>query len=158
METLQSISARVLAKNNFNENFFHKKLMCHWEIRNARKQEIFDEFSVYENFCLEIESEIHLMMDEVDDDIYSELHIARNSNDCDKLEEIRNEAEEKLEIIKEKESEIALKVKEKEKMEKNSKKNFQKLNMMRKSMKFKIHFMSILTRIIWNKLMNSKIT
>ena len=37
MESLQSLSARVLAKNDFNENFFHKKLMCHWEIRNAKK-------------------------------------------------------------------------------------------------------------------------
>ena len=101
--------------------------MCHWEIRNARKQEIFDEFSVYENFCLEIESEIHFMMDEVDDDIYSESHIARNSNDCDKLEEIRNEAEEKLEITKEKESEIVLKVIEKEKMEKQLKEKLSKI-------------------------------
>ena len=63
MESLQSLSARVLAKNDFNENFFHKKLMCHWEIRNARKQEIFDEFSVYENFCLEIEDHLDYIDD-----------------------------------------------------------------------------------------------
>ena len=63
MESLQSLSARVLAKNNFNENFFHKKLMCHWEIRNAKKQEIFDQFSVYENFCLEIEDHLDYIDD-----------------------------------------------------------------------------------------------
>ena len=80
--------------------FFTKSSCVTGEIRHARKQEIYDQFSVYENFCLEIEGEIDFMIGEVDGDISLELHIASYSNDCDKLEEIRNEAEEKLEIKK----------------------------------------------------------
>ena len=53
------------------------------------------------------------MIDEVDGDISLELYIASNSNDC--------------EIIKEKESEIALKVKEKEKMEKQLREKLSKI-------------------------------
>ena len=68
MESLQTLSARVLAKNDFNENFFHKKLMCHWEIRNAKKQENFDQFSVYKNLCLEIEDHLDYI-----DDLYRRM-------------------------------------------------------------------------------------
>ena len=82
MESLQSLSARVLAKNDFNENFFHKKLMCHWEIRNAKKQEIFDQFSVYENLCLEHNTY------EISEKYYSFIISATNGQYNDLFDEI----------------------------------------------------------------------
>ena len=57
MESLQTLSARVLAKNNFNENFLHKKTICHKEIK---KQKILVEFENYKNFCLEIEDNLNV--------------------------------------------------------------------------------------------------
>ena len=87
MESLQSLSARVLAKNDFNENFFHKKLMCHWEIRNAKKQEIFDQFSVYENLCLEIEKSLDNTY-EISEKYYSFINSATNGQYNDLFDEI----------------------------------------------------------------------
>ena len=57
MESLQTLSARVLAKNNFDENFFPKKTICHQEIK---KQKILQLFNNYKNFCLEIEEDLNV--------------------------------------------------------------------------------------------------
>ena len=138
MESLQSLSARVLAKNNFNENFFHKKLMCHWEIRNAKKQEIFDQFSVYENLCLEIEKILDKTYEISEkyyrfinsatngqyDDLFYEIeeilepNYEKNYQDPDEIREFLNESIEILEWIIENEKSIQKKVQEKKSKEK----------------------------------------
>ena len=133
MESLQSLSARVLAKNDFNDNFFHKKLMCHWEIRNAKKQEIFDQFSVYENLCLEIEKSLDNTY-EISEKYYSFINSAtngqyndlfdeieeilepnyeKNYQDPDEIREFLNESIEILDWIIENEKSIQKKVQEK---------------------------------------------
>ena len=138
MESLQSLSARVLAKNDFNENFFHKKLMCHWEIRNSKKQEIFDQFSVYENLCLEIEKILDNTY-EISEKYYSFINSAtngqyndlfyeieeilepnyeKNYQDPDEIREFLNESIEILDWIIENEKSIQKKVQEKESKEK----------------------------------------
>ena len=138
MESLQTLSARVLAKNDFNKNFFHKKLMCHWEIRNAKKQEIFDQFSVYENFCLEIEKILDNTY-EISEKYYSFINSAtngqyndlfyeieeilepnyeKNYQDPDEIREFLNESIEILDWIIENEKSIQKKVQEKESKEK----------------------------------------
>ena len=58
MESLQTLSARVLAKNDFKENFFPQKAICHQEIK---KQKILDLFNNYKNFCLEIEDLLNVV-------------------------------------------------------------------------------------------------
>ena len=138
MESLQSLSARVLAKNDFNENFFHKKLMCHWEIRNAKKQEIFDQFSVYENLCLEIEKildntyeisekyysfiisatngQYNDLFDEIEEIL--EPNYEKNYQDPDEIREFLNESIEILHWIRENEKSIQKKVHEKKSKEK----------------------------------------
>ena len=138
MESLQSLSARVLAKNDFNENFLHKKLMCHWEIRNSNKQQIFDEFSVYENLCLEIEKILDNTY-EISEKYYSFINSAtngqynnlfyeivailepnneKNYQDPDEIREFLNESIEILDWIIENEKSIQKKVQEKKSKEK----------------------------------------
>ena len=138
MESLQSLSARVLAKNDFNEKFFHKKLMCHWEIRNAKKQEIFNQFSVYENLCLEIEKILDKTY-EISEKYYRFINSAtngqyndffyeieeilepnyeKNYQDPDEIREFLNESIEILEWIIENEKSIQKKVQEKKSKEK----------------------------------------
>ena len=142
MESLQSLSARVLAKNDFNENFFHKKLMCHWEIRNSKKQEIFDQFSVYENFCLDIEkildntyeisekyySFINSTTNGQYNDLFYEIeellepNYEKNYQDPDEIREFLNESIEILDWIRENEKSIQKKFKKKNRRKKKLKK------------------------------------
>ena len=138
MESLQSLSARVLAKNDFNEIFFHKKLMCHWEIRNAKKEEIFNQFSVYENLCLEIEKILDKTY-EISEKYYRFINSAtngqyndffyeieeilepnyeKNYQDPDEIREFLSESIEILEWIIENEKSIQKKVQEKKSKDK----------------------------------------
>ena len=118
--------------------FFIKKLMCHWEIRNAKKQEILDQFSVYENLCLEIEKildntyEISVkyysfiisatngqyndLFDEIEEIL--EPNYEKNYQDPDEIREFLNESIEILDWIRENEKSIQKKVQEKKSKEK----------------------------------------
>ena len=86
--------------------------MCHWEIIKAKKQEIFDEFENFKFFCWGIENAI----DSMEGDSYAlftELQNAINRHDHDKCDEIRNEAEAELELMKQKNQKLSQKSKKK---------------------------------------------
>ena len=127
MESLQSLSARVLAKNDFNENFFHKKLMCHWEIRNAKKQEIFDQFKILVN-TYEISEKYYRFINSATNGQYNDLfyeiekilepNYEKNYQDPDEIREFLNESIEILDWIRENEKSIQKKVQEKKSKEK----------------------------------------
>ena len=112
--------------------------MCHWEIRNSKKQEIFDQFSLYENLCLEIEKILDNTY-EISEKYYSFINSAtngqyndffyeieeilepnyeKNYQDPDEIREFLNESIEILDWIIENEKSIQKKVQEKESKEK----------------------------------------
>ena len=103
MESLQKLSDRALAKKNFNENFFHKKLMCHWEIRKAKKQQIFEFIKNYENLCCEIGDILDEIFDSVINYFLPEIqwiyvvgNDSKNSNEFLQILEKWNKAESEI--------------------------------------------------------------
>ena len=112
MESLQTLSARVLAKNNFNENFFPKKTICHQEIK---KQKILCEFEKYKNLCLEIEEDLNVAGENCLNFHEHALFLAFDR--IDTLEFLQKKLKELDEIIEENMPLIIEKQNKKEKME-----------------------------------------
>ena len=112
MESLQTLSARVLAKNNFNENFFPKKTICHQEIK---KQNILCEFEKYKNFSLEIEEDLNVARENCLN--FHEHAFFLAFDRIDTLEFLQKKLKELDEIIEENMPLIIEKQNKKEKME-----------------------------------------
>ena len=112
MESLQTLSARVLAKNNFDENFFHKKTIYHQEIK---KQKILQLFEKYKNLCLEIEDLINVARKNCSNFHQHSMFLAFGRKDT--LEFLQKKLKELDEIIEENMPLIIKKQNKKEKIE-----------------------------------------